>query len=192
MRSWTTSSQKIKPINLEVIIAVGHTDSIGSDAYNQRLSVRRAEAVKAYLVSKGIERNRVYTEGKGEKQPIADNRTRKAAPRTVAWKSKWLVPALSDSKESLMKPRFGGVFYAPGWQAYRLASSGCSVGNLRRIHNRGMTDTVNADPAELAKFSELAHRWWDVESEFRPLHEINPLRLEWIDGIAPIAETPGA
>ena len=66
---------KIKGINLEVIIAVGHTDSIGSDAYNQRLSVRRAEAVKAYLVSKGIERNRIYTEGKGEKQPIADNRT---------------------------------------------------------------------------------------------------------------------
>ncbi len=50
-----------------------------------------------------------------------------------------------------------------------------------------MTDTVNADPAELAKFSELAHRWWDLESEFRPLHEINPLRLEWIDGISPIA-----
>ena len=66
---------KIKDINLEVIIAVGHTDSVGSDAYNQRLSVRRAEAVKAYLVSKGIERNRIYTEGKGEKQPIADNRT---------------------------------------------------------------------------------------------------------------------
>jgi 2-polyprenyl-6-hydroxyphenyl methylase/3-demethylubiquinone-9 3-methyltransferase len=50
-----------------------------------------------------------------------------------------------------------------------------------------MTDHVNADPAELAKFSELAHRWWDLDSEFRPLHEINPLRLEWIDGIAPIA-----
>jgi OOP family OmpA-OmpF porin len=66
---------KIKGINLEVIIAVGHTDSIGSDAYNQKLSVRRAEAVKAYLISKGIERNRVYTEGKGEKQPVADNRT---------------------------------------------------------------------------------------------------------------------
>ena len=66
---------KIKGIKLEVIIAVGHTDSIGSDAYNQRLSVRRAEAVKAYLVSKGIERNRIYTEGKGEKQPVADNRT---------------------------------------------------------------------------------------------------------------------
>ena len=67
---------KIKGINLEVIIAVGHTDSIGTDAYNQKLSVRRAEAVKAYLVSKGIERNRVYTEGKGEKQPVADNRTK--------------------------------------------------------------------------------------------------------------------
>jgi 2-polyprenyl-6-hydroxyphenyl methylase/3-demethylubiquinone-9 3-methyltransferase len=41
--------------------------------------------------------------------------------------------------------------------------------------------TVNADPAELAKFSELAHRWWDPNSEFRPLHQINPLRLQWID-----------
>ena len=66
---------KIQGINLEVIIAVGHTDSVGSDAYNQRLSVRRAEAVKAYLVSKGIERNRIYTEGKGEKQPVASNST---------------------------------------------------------------------------------------------------------------------
>ena len=66
---------KIKDINLEVIIAVGHTDSVGTDAYNQKLSVRRAEAVKAYLVSKGIEKNRVYTEGKGEKQPVADNKT---------------------------------------------------------------------------------------------------------------------
>ena len=67
--------EKIKGINLEVIIAVGHTDSVGSDAYNQKLSIRRSEAVKAYLVSKGIEKNRVYTEGKGEKQPIADNKT---------------------------------------------------------------------------------------------------------------------
>ena len=66
---------KVGGLNLEVIIAVGHTDSIGTDAYNQKLSVRRAEAVKAYLVSKGIEKNRVYTEGKGEKQPVADNKT---------------------------------------------------------------------------------------------------------------------
>ena len=67
---------KVKGISLEVIIAVGHTDSVGTDAYNQKLSVRRAEAVKAYLVSKGIEKNRVYTEGKGEKQPVADNKTK--------------------------------------------------------------------------------------------------------------------
>lgn len=46
-----------------------------------------------------------------------------------------------------------------------------------------MSNTSNADPAELAKFSELAHRWWDTESEFRPLHQINPLRLEWINSI---------
>jgi len=46
-----------------------------------------------------------------------------------------------------------------------------------------MTPQVNADPAELAKFSELAHRWWDPESEFRPLHQINPLRLDWIQGL---------
>jgi len=51
-----------------------------------------------------------------------------------------------------------------------------------------MTNSLNADPAELAKFSELAHRWWDLESEFRPLHEINPLRLDWIDGISPIGD----
>ena len=47
--------------------------------------------------------------------------------------------------------------------------------------------TVNADPAELAKFSDLAHRWWDPESEFRPLHQINPLRLEWIQSQFPLA-----
>ena len=66
---------KVKDINLEVIIAVGHTDSVGSDAYNQKLSIKRSEAVKAYLVSKGIDKSRVYTEGKGEKQPVADNKT---------------------------------------------------------------------------------------------------------------------
>ncbi len=49
-----------------------------------------------------------------------------------------------------------------------------------------MNSSLNADPAELAKFSELAHRWWDLESEFRPLHQINPLRLDWINGISPL------
>ncbi|WP_395406642.1 outer membrane protein OmpA [Pseudoduganella sp. UC29_106] len=66
---------KLGTVNLEVIIAVGHTDSVGTDAYNDKLSLRRAEAVKAYLLSKGVEANRVYTEGKGEKQPVADNKT---------------------------------------------------------------------------------------------------------------------
>ena len=67
---------KVKGINLEVVIAVGHTDSVGAAGYNQKLSVKRAEAVKAYLVSKGIEKNRVYTEGKGLTQPVADNKTK--------------------------------------------------------------------------------------------------------------------
>jgi len=66
---------KLGGTTLEVIIAIGHTDAVGGDAYNQALSVRRAEAVKAYLVSKGIEPNRIYTEGKGKKQPIASNAT---------------------------------------------------------------------------------------------------------------------
>ncbi len=66
---------KMSGLNLEVIIAVGHTDSVGTDTYNQKLSIRRSEAVKSYLVSKGVEKNRVYTEGKGEKQPVADNKT---------------------------------------------------------------------------------------------------------------------
>jgi OOP family OmpA-OmpF porin len=61
---------KSKEIKLEVIIAVGHTDRFGSDAYNQKLSEKRAAAVKAYLVSKGVEANRVYTEGKGKKNPV--------------------------------------------------------------------------------------------------------------------------
>ena len=61
---------KAKAIKLEVIIAVGHTDRFGSDAYNQKLSEKRAAAVKTYLVSKGIDANRVYTEGKGKKNPV--------------------------------------------------------------------------------------------------------------------------
>jgi OOP family OmpA-OmpF porin len=62
-------------MDLEVIVTVGHTDAVGSDAYNLKLSQRRAEAVKAYLVTQGVETNRVYTEGKGETQPVADNTT---------------------------------------------------------------------------------------------------------------------
>jgi OOP family OmpA-OmpF porin len=69
-------AQQAQATDLETIIAVGHTDSIGSVAYNQKLSERRAAAVKAYLVGKGIDANRVYTEGKSKTQPIADNKTR--------------------------------------------------------------------------------------------------------------------
>lgn len=67
---------KLRGTDIEVIVATGHTDSVGSDSYNQKLSMRRAQAVKAFLVSKGIPAARVFTEGKGERQPIADNHTR--------------------------------------------------------------------------------------------------------------------
>ena len=63
---------KLRTVNLEVIIAVGHADRLGDDAYNMKLSVRRADSVKAYLVSKGVAASRVYTEGKGERQPVKD------------------------------------------------------------------------------------------------------------------------
>lgn len=61
---------KLAGVNLEVIIGVGYTDRIGSLAHNQKLSVNRAAAVKDYLVSKGIEPNRIYTEGKGPANPV--------------------------------------------------------------------------------------------------------------------------
>ncbi|MEZ2721506.1 outer membrane protein OmpA [Paenalcaligenes hominis] len=63
-------------LELETLIAVGHTDSTGPEAYNQKLSERRANSVKEYLVSKGIAADRIYTEGKGELDPIATNATR--------------------------------------------------------------------------------------------------------------------
>ncbi|MBC3806549.1 OmpA family protein [Undibacterium seohonense] len=65
----------LKNMNTEVMVTVGHTDSIGSDEYNQALSIRRAEAVKAHLISRGVGADRVYTEGQGERQAIADNST---------------------------------------------------------------------------------------------------------------------
>jgi len=67
---------QVNTLTLETIIAVGHTDWTGTDAYNQKLSERRAESVKTYLVDKGIDANRIYTEGKGKTSPVAPNTTR--------------------------------------------------------------------------------------------------------------------
>ena len=67
---------KLKGVDLEMVIATGHTDSIGTDAYNQKLSERRAAAVKDYLVSKGISSSKITTIGKGESQPVATNKTK--------------------------------------------------------------------------------------------------------------------
>ena len=80
------------------------------------------------------------------------------------------------------------------WQGFLLAvepqflqNEPITLGRFRTIHNIDMNTTLNADPAELAKFSNLAHRWWDKEGEFRPLHQINPIRLDWINGLSPVS-----
>ena len=72
-----------RQINLEVILAVGHTDRIGSESYNQGLSERRAEAVKTYLVSQGIDASRVYTEGKGKTMPVTGDSCKRGMGRTA-------------------------------------------------------------------------------------------------------------
>ncbi len=69
-------ASKLQGIDIEVVVATGHTDSVGSDAYNMKLSLRRANAVKAFLVSKGIPADRIFTAGKGESSPVASNKTR--------------------------------------------------------------------------------------------------------------------
>ena len=66
---------KLKTVTVEVVIVVGHTDSVGTDAYNLKLGQRRAEAVKRYLTSQGVEASRVYSDSKGESQPVASNQT---------------------------------------------------------------------------------------------------------------------
>ena len=75
---------KLRNVTLEVVIAVGHADRIGSDAYNMKLSVRRADSAKAYLVSKGVAASRVYTEGKGERQPVKECKGDKKTKELIA------------------------------------------------------------------------------------------------------------
>ncbi len=75
-----TLVSQLKAVNLEVVIVVGHTDRMGSDAYNMKLSSRRAEAVKAYLINRGIPANRVTTEGRGESQPVKQCTETKRGP----------------------------------------------------------------------------------------------------------------
>ena len=75
---------KLRNVTLEVVIAVGHADRLGGDAYNMKLSVRRADSVKAYLVSKGITASRVYTEGKGERQPVKECKGDKKTKELIA------------------------------------------------------------------------------------------------------------
>jgi len=88
--------EDLKGLKLEVIIAVGHTDRIGTDKYNQKLSERRAAAVKNYLVSKGIDANRIYAEGKGEKQPVTGDKCKKMGPENR--KNKKLIECLQPDR----------------------------------------------------------------------------------------------
>ena len=71
-------------MNLEVVVATGYTDRIGSDKYNDHLSLRRAQAVKSYLVSKEIESNRVHTEDKGKRNPITTGCNQKNRKQLIA------------------------------------------------------------------------------------------------------------
>jgi OOP family OmpA-OmpF porin len=93
---------KIQGVNLEVVVATGYTDRIGSDKYNDRLSLRRAQAVKAYLVSKGIEANRIYTEGKGKRNPVetgCDQKNRKQLIGCLAPNRRVEVEVVGTSKQ---------------------------------------------------------------------------------------------
>lgn len=89
-------ADKLKGVSYEVIVAVGHTDRIGSEQYNKKLSVRRAEAVKAYLVSKGVPANKVYTDGKGEADPVTKPDQCKMKPESG--KNKKLVECLQPDR----------------------------------------------------------------------------------------------
>lgn len=95
-------ASKIQNVNLEVVVATGYTDRIGSDRYNDRLSQRRAQAVKAFLVTKGIEANRIYTEGKGKRNPVVTSchqRNRKALIACLAPNRRVEVEVVGTSRQ---------------------------------------------------------------------------------------------
>ncbi|MCA8417653.1 OmpA family protein [Burkholderia cenocepacia] len=77
-------ASKIEGMNTEVVVATGYTDRIGSDKYNDRLSLRRAQAVKSYLVSKGVPANKIYTEGKGKRKPVTTGCNQKNRKQLIA------------------------------------------------------------------------------------------------------------
>ena len=77
-------ASKIEGMNTEVVVATGYTDRIGSDKYNDRLSLRRAQAVKSYLVSKGVPANKIYTEGKGKRNPVKTDCNQKNRKQLIA------------------------------------------------------------------------------------------------------------
>ena len=104
---------KLTGTDIEVVVATGHTDSVGTEAYNQKLSMRRANAVKAFLVSKGIPADRVFTEGKGESKPVASNRPPKVAQKIAALTLKsWVTATNKQHPHRIAPASCGGFFYA--------------------------------------------------------------------------------
>lgn len=94
---------KVQGMNTEVIVATGYTDRIGSDKYNDRLSMRRAQAVKSYLVSKGVPANKIYTEGKGKKNPVTtgcNQKNRKALISCLAPDRRVVVELVGTEQKS--------------------------------------------------------------------------------------------
>jgi OmpA-OmpF porin, OOP family len=94
----TEFSDKVKTLNLEAVVAVGHTDRIGSEAYNQKLSERRAQTVKDFLVGQGLPAERVYIEGRGESQPVTTDCTGKDSS-----KNKKLIECLAPDRRVIIE-----------------------------------------------------------------------------------------